>query len=703
MGKKERKRTEKKIEKKAAKSKVELSAGKKGVSLKIKLPLLISALTVVVLLASSAVSYLYGSQLLTHKSKDEVNANADRLSESLSTTVDLEGQLGHTLSVAPALRELLTLREAGSMPDDQFFSPSNDLQQKANQLFRDTLEGTQGIESMMVTDSKGTVVAGNNPDSLKGDRSDREYFQQVMKTGQPAVSDAIVSKTTGNLIVVFAQPVKDTNGKVLGVQVSTIAADFFVNKLKDIRINGEGFITVTSRGGTVIYSSKDESTIGKPYEAAGFEKLLAAEAKGEILKGDVDNEDSYIRYAKIPAADWVVLVQDSYDDINRPLGELMQAMVISLVAAILLAVLVGTFISRSITSPIARLNALFKHLAEGDLTVQADGKYKSEFADLANSFNTMAVSNKQLIGHMNHSIEVLNSNTADLENTSQITARSIGETSVTSMEIAKAMELQSQDTERIVSRFYGIGERIESLGQKTDVIRSSADSIGRVFETSSSVVTSLIDINARNEAEIQNISGTTERLAESSQRIGQITGAINQISTQTNLLALNASIEAARAGEHGRGFAVVADEIRKLAQQSSDQANEIGDIIRQTLEQVEKSNESVSAIRSISSSQNEYVDRTREAFEEILSSVTAITGQIRDMASEFKAMESDKNDVLEAAQSLSASGEEVSASVEEVTATVQEQSGMVQHLAEMVQSIERLSNQLGEAAAKFKV
>ncbi|OWR33190.1 methyl-accepting chemotaxis protein [Saccharibacillus sp. O23] len=693
----------KKTDHQTEKQKSVTSGSRKGVSLRIKLPLLISALIVVVLLASSSVTYLYGSKLLTQKSRDEVNANADRLSEALSTTVDLEGQLGYAMAVSPTLRDLLMLRESGSMTDDQFFSPSNELQQKANQVFRETKEGTNGIESMMVTDSKGTVVAGNNPDSLKGDRSDREYFQQVMKTGQPAVSDAIVSKTTGNLIVVFAQPVKDNNGKVLGVQVNTIAADFFVSKLKDVHINAEGFITVTSRGGTVIYSSRDESAIGKPYEAAGFEKLLAAEVKGEILQGNVESDNSYIRYAKIPVADWVIMVQDSYSDINRPLGELMQAMVISLIAAILLAVLVGLLISRGITSPIARLSALFKRLAEGDLTVQADGKYRSEFADLADSFNTMADSNKQLIGHMNHSIEVLNANTGDLENTSQITARSIGETSVTSMEIAKAMESQSQDTERIVGRFYGIGERIESLGRKTDVIRGSADSIGRVFESSSSVVNSLIDINARNEAEIQNISGTTDRLAESSQRIGQITGAINQISTQTNLLALNASIEAARAGEHGRGFAVVADEIRKLAQQSSDQANEIGDIIRQTLEQVDKSNESVGAIRSISSSQNEYVDRTREAFEEILSSVTAITDQIRDMASEFKAMERDKNEVLEAAQSLSASGEQVSASIEEVTATVQEQSGMVQHLAEMVQSIERLTGQLGEAAARFKV
>ena len=51
------------------------------------------------------------------------------------------------------------------------------------------------------------------------------------------------------------------------------------------------------------------------------------------------------------------------------------------------------------------------------------------------------------------------------------------------------------------------------------------------------------------------------------------------ITSQINLLALNAAIEAARAGESGRGFAIVADEVRKLAEQSSDSAKQIENLI----------------------------------------------------------------------------------------------------------------------------
>jgi methyl-accepting chemotaxis protein len=83
----------------------------------------------------------------------------------------------------------------------------------------------------------------------------------------------------------------------------------------------------------------------------------------------------------------------------------------------------------------------------------------------------------------------------------------------------------------------------------------------------------------QSEAVLSETIGAMGDIKASSQQIGQIVAAIDEIAFQTNLLALNAGVEAARAGDAGRGFAVVATEVRALAQRSADAAKEIKTLI----------------------------------------------------------------------------------------------------------------------------
>ena len=303
---------------------------------------------------------------------------------------------------------------------------------------------------------------------------------------------------------------------------------------------------------------------------------------------------------------------------------------------------------------------------------------------------------------MNGSIAVLNTSTAELDQSAQQTSTSITETTATALEISRAMESQANDTEAIVDKFMNVGSKIASVNEMSQSVMTQADEITEAFHNNHEVIDALIAVNDRNEAEVHNISKITVQLAESSSGIQQITSTITEIANQTKLLALNASIEAARAGEQGRGFAVVASEIRKLAEQTTAQSEDINRIVMQTIGHVEQNNQSVQAIEAIAVQHKSSVMQTKETFNFVTRNMQNMMNQVQAIAAEIESIERDKDDVLGAAQNLSASGEEVSASIEEVTATMEEQSGMTKHLAELVQTIDALTRQLAEESAKFK-
>jgi methyl-accepting chemotaxis protein len=235
-------------------------------------------------------------------------------------------------------------------------------------------------------------------------------------------------------------------------------------------------------------------------------------------------------------------------------------------------------------------------------------------------------------------------------------------------EISQGNTNLSQRTEEQAS---SLEETASSMEEMTSTVRQNADNASQASQ---------LAIAARDEAErggavVGKAVSAMAGINESSRKIADIIGVIDEIAFQTNLLALNAAVEAARAGEQGRGFAVVASEVRNLAGRSATAAKEIKGLIQDSVKRVEEG----SAL----------VTQSGVTLEGIVTSVKKVT----DIVSEIAA----------ASQEQSAGIEQVNKAVMQLDELTQQNAALVEEASAASQSMADQARALNETMARYKV
>jgi methyl-accepting chemotaxis protein len=165
------------------------------------------------------------------------------------------------------------------------------------------------------------------------------------------------------------------------------------------------------------------------------------------------------------------------------------------------------------------------------------------------------------------------------------------------------------------------------------------------------------------------------RIEESSRKISDIIGVIDEIARQTNLLALNAAVEAARAGEAGRGFAVVASEVRSLAQRSSQAAKDIKDLITNSNGQVKDG--------------VNLVNKAGESLTEIVASIKKVAVVVSEIAN--------------ASAEQSTGIDEINRALTQMDQATQQNSALVEENAATAKTLEHQAKAMDEQVAFFQI
>ena len=310
------------------------------------------------------------------------------------------------------------------------------------------------------------------------------------------------------------------------------------------------------------------------------------------------------------------------------------------------SIFIGVVLSRAITTPLTKFGNVLGAVADGDLTVVSDIQAKDELGQMSERLNGTVAQLREAMLQVQESAQAISS--------------ASGEISMGNTDLSRRTEEQAASLEETAS---SMEEITSNVNQTADNARSANQEAGKARQVAQDGGTA-----------VHQVIEAMEAINQSSAKINEIIGVVDEIAFQTNLLALNAAVEAARAGEQGRGFAVVAAEVRNLAKRSADAAKEIKVLIR---ESVTKSQDGTKVAA-----------HAGETIQEVVANVQRVTSLVGEIAG--------------ATQEQSTGLNEINKAVVQMDEVTQQNAALVEESAAAAESLDAQAHALNEIVGRFK-
>ena len=278
--------------------------------------------------------------------------------------------------------------------------------------------------------------------------------------------------------------------------------------------------------------------------------------------------------------------------------------------AFLAAFLLGLFISRVISRPIASALVNAQRIAGGDLTQSIVRLHRDEAGLMLSALGDMQNSLKNTIGQISSAADQLASAAEELNAVTEESSRGLTRQNDEIQLAATAVTEMTAAVEEVARNAISTSDASKLTSTEAATGRDQAREAVNAINTVST--------------EISSSTAMVEELAGRVREIGQVLDVIRGIAEQTNLLALNAAIEAARAGEQGRGFAVVADEVRALAARTQASTGEIEAMIGSVQSSADQAVRAMGNSRTLASNTQSLAQATGQSLERIAQSIAEI-------------------------------------------------------------------------------
>ena len=680
----------------------------------IMMTLLLSfVLPVALMIILGIVSYQTASTSIISKYRESAMGTVAAVSEYCDMVCD---------SISTKSVELITNSDLGDYYNKDYKSKDKNVSAKS---FRNALNVISNITSANDNIFSCSVISeeATHITSLKGVISEIPYSQFVETDegrifaedkkarnqwlGYHSFLDNNTESTTEQYALAYYQKALKTNSYLV-IDVNMAVAEDMLDQMDF----GEGSIKaiVTPDGREVVSLQGSDETVQEieskleqpyfvGYDFGDSESEEAAYSTNINISGE-----SYL-YISAPVGETGIMICALVPRSNL-LGQVEQIKYVTVVMVILaacVALVIGLFISAGISKTVKNMTSGIAAVAEGDLTTSFTTKRRDEFSILTDSLNSMLANMRVLMQDMKQFGTKVNNLTGDVSAKTAGINRYMQNVATSMDEVSAGVFNQAQDIELSNGKMMDFSATINSVTNKTNNMGITADRTIDVVEQGKLIVQELSDKSNVTVQLTKELVEDINAVQESTEEIKGFADVINSIARQTNLLSLNASIEAVRAGERGKGFSVIADEIRTLANQSSDSARKINELLIKINETTYKTTESAQRAEIMVNQQASSLNDTVAVFGTVHESVGNLVEDMHMIATALSQIIVEKDQIQNSFQNISAVSEEVAASTEEVSTTLTDQVADVRKLNEEIEMLRTDVAELDKSIAKFKI
>lgn len=529
--------------------------------------------------------------------------------------------------------------------------------------------------------------------------------EQLATTSQHYIND---------LSVAYGSTLDNEIKRAGGDSYSVLKTDNLSSKLEGVGMEGveSSYVYVVKADGAMVYHP-DGSKIGKSVENEVVKQACADLQAGQTVESGVVSYyyKGVTKYAALYVStyeDFILIVTADEDEIYEPVKQMNVVGAIGMAIAVFLCSVIGYVLVNMMIKPLEKLtDYLTDKISNMDFTADEEQekltKHKDEIGSMSKAVSQLREKLAGVVENIRTHSEMLMTASDDLSSSASETATTMDQVENAVNDIAQGANSQAEETQAATENVVEMGDMVE---ESKEVVERLVDYASKMKESSNrakEILTELDQVNRKTEQYIDVIAKQTDTTNDSAQKISEAASMITEIAEETNLLSLNASIEAARAGEQGRGFAVVASQIQKLAEQSNESAQQIGDIISVLLADSKKAVEIMSDVRASMKEQSEHVERTDQAFGEISTEVDGSIKAMHYISDKMNQMDEARSKVIDVVQALTAIAEENAASTEETSAAVTEVSAIVTGISEKSEELRKVAEDMEDSMSIFKI